>query len=155
VVSSLNSFSTCLTLSFNSGLLAVASSWSWNLLSGGSAFYDNTISDTVKSTLNNWFSDTPEQKQQKFNIIIDGSSSEFKQALEAESGKTLEQIKQETDFNTNKNIPETPVWVDDALTEINQNPLNKFQNCVTDCVVIKCTTTKTCANYNYSNSYRI
>jgi hypothetical protein len=34
VVSSLNSFSTCLTLSFNSGLLAVASSWSWNLLSG-------------------------------------------------------------------------------------------------------------------------
>jgi hypothetical protein len=47
---------------------------------GGSAFYDYAISDTVKSTLNNWFSDTPEQKQQKFNIIIDGSSSEFKQA---------------------------------------------------------------------------
>jgi hypothetical protein len=57
-------------------------------------FYDYAISDTVKSTLNNWFSDTPEQKQQKFNIIIDGSSSEFKQALEAESGKMLEQIKQ-------------------------------------------------------------
>jgi hypothetical protein len=35
---------------------------------GGSAFYDYAISDTVKSTLNNWFSDTPEQKQQKFNF---------------------------------------------------------------------------------------
>ena len=95
---------------------------------GGSMAYDYTISDAVKSTLNNWFSDTPEQKQQKFNTIVDGSSSEFKQALEAESGKTLEQIKQETDFNTNKNIPEAPVWVDDALAEINQNPLNKFQD---------------------------
>ncbi|VVM19510.1 hypothetical protein BSPWISOXPB_5751 [uncultured Gammaproteobacteria bacterium] len=40
---------------------------------GGSAFYDNTISDTVKSTLNNWFSDTPEQKQQKFSIIVNGA----------------------------------------------------------------------------------
>jgi hypothetical protein len=28
---------------------------------GGSIVYDNTISDAVKSTLNNWFSDTPEQ----------------------------------------------------------------------------------------------
>jgi hypothetical protein len=95
---------------------------------GGSAFYDYAISDTVKSTLNNWFSDTPEQKQQKFNIIIDGSSSEFKQALEAESGKTLEQIKQETDFNTNKNIPETPVWVDDALAEIHIAHLDKLDS---------------------------
>jgi hypothetical protein len=31
---------------------------------GGSVAYDYTISDAVKSTLNNWFSDTPEQKQQ-------------------------------------------------------------------------------------------
>ncbi|SHN92438.1 hypothetical protein [bacterium endosymbiont of Bathymodiolus sp. 5 South] len=95
---------------------------------GGSAFYDNTISDTVKSTLNNWFSDTPEQKQQKFSIIVNGASSEFKQALEAESGQTLEQIKQKTNFNANKNIPETPDWVDDALAQINRNPLNKFQD---------------------------
>jgi hypothetical protein len=28
---------------------------------GGSIVYDYTISDAVKSTLNNWFSDTPEQ----------------------------------------------------------------------------------------------
>ncbi len=78
--------------------------------------YDNTISDTVKSTLNNWFSDTPEQKQQQFNAIIDGASSEFKQAFEAESGQTLEQIKQQTNFNTNTNTPENkPNWVDDAL----------------------------------------
>jgi hypothetical protein len=42
--------------------------------------------------------------------------------------KTLEQIKQETDFNTNKNIPEAPVWVDDALAQINRNPLNKFRD---------------------------
>jgi hypothetical protein len=41
---------------------------------------------------------------------------------------TLEQIKQKTNFNANKNIPETPDWVDDALAEINQNPLNKFQD---------------------------
>jgi phage terminase small subunit len=50
-------------------------------------------------------------------VVSSFSSSEFKQALEAESGKTLEQIKQETDFNTNKNIPEAPVWVDDALAQ--------------------------------------
>jgi uncharacterized membrane protein required for colicin V production len=27
-----------------------------------------------------------------------------------------------------KQIDLTPVWVDDALAEINQNPLNKFQD---------------------------
>jgi hypothetical protein len=37
---------------------------------GGSVFYDYAISDTVKSTLNSWFSDTPEQKQQKFNMLL-------------------------------------------------------------------------------------
>jgi hypothetical protein len=79
-----------------------------------------------KSTLNNWFSDTPEQKQQKFSIIVNGASSEFKQALEAESGQTLEQIKQKTNFNANKNIPETPDWVDDALAQINRNPFFIF-----------------------------
>ncbi|VVM23341.1 Alkaline phosphatase (EC [uncultured Gammaproteobacteria bacterium] len=97
---------------------------------GGSELYNNTASNSVKSTLNNWFNDdiTPEQKQQQFNIIVDGASSEFKQAFEAESGQTLEQIKREVDFNANKNILETPGWVDDALAEINQNPLNKFQD---------------------------
>jgi hypothetical protein len=41
---------------------------------GGSAFYDYAISDTVKSTLNNWFSDTPEQKRTAFELkgIIHG-----------------------------------------------------------------------------------
>jgi hypothetical protein len=89
---------------------------------GGSELYNNTASNSVKSTLNNWFNDdiTPEQKQQQFNIIVDGASSEFKQAFEAESGQTLEQIKREVDFNANKNILETPGWVDDALAEINQ-----------------------------------
>ena len=97
---------------------------------GGSEFYNNTASNSVKSTLNNWFNDdvTSEQKQQQFNAIVDISSSEFKQALEQESGQTLEKIKQKTDFNANKNIPKTPDWVDDALAEINQNPLNKFQD---------------------------
>lgn len=50
---------------------------------GGSEFYNNTISDSVKSFLNN-----------QFNAIIDGASDEFKQAFEAENGQTLEQIKQ-------------------------------------------------------------
>jgi uncharacterized membrane protein required for colicin V production len=92
--------------------------------------FANTASNSVKSTLNNWFNDdvTSEQKQQQFNAIVDISSSEFKQALEQESGQTLEKIKQKTDFNANKNIPKTPDWVDDALAEINQNPLNKFQD---------------------------
>jgi hypothetical protein len=46
---------------------------------------------------------TANLKQQQFSIIANGASSEFKQAFEAESGQTLEQIKQKVDFNANKN----------------------------------------------------
>ena len=72
-----------------------------------SATYDSFASSSVKSFLNNQFNDdvTPEQKQQQFNTIVDGASSEFKQAFEAESGQTLEQVKQQTNFNTNTNAP--------------------------------------------------
>jgi hypothetical protein len=57
------------------------------------------------------FDVTSEQKQQQFNAIVDISSSEFKQALEQESGQTLEKIKLSLLFILNKQIITRDIFI--------------------------------------------